>query len=139
MKKMLASVGAICSIAGLVYALSSYAGPENKTTHGEKSPIINTQKGDVNINYNDYYETQDHSSIVLKNPQVGTSLLISEPNLSAIRDSSKHVCSVLSGTPVKLTGRSTPEGGLEFKEVRVLVGECKGKIGWASPQNLAYK
>lgn len=130
-------IGTLCSILGLAWAIISYATPINQTVNNNSGYIIGENNGGVNINYAPNSDQNDQ--LILKNPKYGVSLVISVPDLSVIQDKTKHVCSAIAGTPIELTGRVTEGNVLPFKEVKIIKGECAGKIGWASPQNITFK
>ncbi|MBR8842397.1 hypothetical protein [Pseudoalteromonas sp. JC3] len=124
-------------IAGYSAFVSSGEARVNQTINGEKNTVIGEVSGQLTINYND--TGSKSQNLVLRNRSTGVSLIISEPNIMAATDKSKHVCNAIAGTPVVLTGRVADMSGIPmWKEVSILKGDCAGKVGWASVSVLGY-
>ena len=62
--------------------------------------------------------------------------IVSEPELMAVADKSKHICShAIEGTLLHPTGKVSSQGYLQFKQVQIIDGNCKGKIGWVNSEH----
>jgi len=134
-------IGLIASITGILgfgISLVSSADTVKQTINGDKNTVIGENKGSITINYGDaQLEAQRY---VLRNRSAGISLIVSEPDISAATDKSKHVCNALAGTPIKLTGKSADMSGVPmWKEVIIQKGECAGKKGWASTSVISFE
>lgn len=132
--------GSLASIIALGYSLSSIADSTTLTVNGSNNAVVGQNHGDININnYSSKDARSESDGLILRNMQAGLSLVMSYPSIASATDKSKHVCSAVSGTPIQLTGRSHSEGYLEFKEIKILKGECKEKTGWVNNRLIAFK
>ena len=133
--------GSIASIlALLLYFVPFQAQSEsiNKViTTGNQSPAIGENKGIVNFNYSSKQEQAVKKYIISKSS--GAVTIISEVSVSAIMDKSKHICTVISGTPIRLLNETAELNGAKFQKIQVTEGPCKGGIGWVHVSKLSYE
>lgn len=126
MTKKITIAASIATIIGVIFSITSYAGKDNH----------NTINGDINIQHQQAPKTG--STIVLDN-KGSSALVTSEPSIKNIADTSTHVCLAHSGTPISVTGKKASHGPIQFRQVKILSGECKGRVGWASHSVIAYR
>jgi hypothetical protein len=133
-----AFVASIATILGFVVTFTS-SGKETvkQIINGEKNTVIGENTGEITINYG--ASPSNTQTMVLRNERFGSALVLSEPSLDDIQNPKKQVCTASSNTPISLTGRKTKQGYLEWKEVTIMEGECKGKTGWASSNVIGYR
>lgn len=77
-------------------------------------------------------ETGSGDGLVLRNAQVGSTLVLSEPDLAATIDRKKHVCNVPDGTAVEKLEEGRGSAGAVWYRIRVLEGSCEGRDGWVN-------
>ncbi|MBW1931165.1 MAG: hypothetical protein JRH08_18990 [Deltaproteobacteria bacterium] len=136
--------GSIASIIGLIIYFSpiqSRSGDyvQNLTiTHGNQSPAIMENKGNININYNNQMPLTS-KSYVLRNPGGGSVLVVSLPSIEAVTDQSKHICLAIAGTPISLLPETVKKNGIEWRKIEIKEGLCAGKIGWVVTENVSYE
>ena len=132
--------GSLASIVALAIAITTNAQTTTQNISGNQNTVIGTTNAPVTINYNQESEVAvTKTQLVLNNRDSGVSLVLSKPSISFVTDSSYYVCEALAGTPIELTGNTSSEGFTSFKQVKILAGECQGKIGWASASVIKYK
>lgn len=131
--------GSVASIVALACSFSSTAGNTTQNINGSQNTVVGENHGDININYGSPQDNSSQGQFILNNSSAGSVLIRSETDMATITNQSTHVCLAISGTPVQLTGRETNQGFMQYKEVKILSGECKGKIGWAAHEVLSYK
>ena len=98
---------------------------------------------DLSLYGTEYKNPPDAPDFTLLN-QDGESVTLSDYSdkvivVAFIYTSCPDVCLAISGTPIQLTGKEKNQGFMKYKEVKILAGECKGKIAWAAHEVLAYK
>ena len=131
--------GSVASIVALVYSFPSTADQTTQNISGSHNTVVGENHGDININYGSPEKSASQNQLILNNSTAGSVLIRSETDMSTLTDNATHVCLAISGTPIQLTGKETSQGFMKYKEVKILAGECKGKIGWATHEVLAYK
>ncbi|MNR25255.1 hypothetical protein D3C85_1423940 [compost metagenome] len=131
--------GSVASIVALVYSLSSTADQTTQNVNGSHNTVVGENHGGININYGSSVNGNNPNQLILKNSAAGSVLIRSETDMSTLTDKTTHICLAISGTPIQLTGREKTQGVMEYKEVKVLAGQCEGKIGWAAHEVIAYK
>ncbi|HFZ1933577.1 hypothetical protein I5N09_12205 [Serratia marcescens] len=67
--------------------------------------------------------------------------LITQPNMDNLLEPTKHICQLIAGTLVTLTGKSAAMniGNAEWKEIAIIIGECAGQRGWTTSTALTYQ
>lgn len=137
MTKKITIAASIATIIGVIFSITSYAGKDNHNTiNGNHNINADTINGDINIQHQQAPKTG--STIVLDN-KGSSALVTSEPSIKNIADTSTHVCLAHSGTPISVTGKKASHGPIQFRQVKILSGECKGRVGWASHSVIAYR
>ncbi|EGR0849890.1 hypothetical protein EW081_23160 [Vibrio vulnificus] len=142
MTKKITLVASVATILGLCISFystfaSSKSTTVNQTINGNQNTTVGENSGTININVSD--SASKEQRLVLRNSATGSSLVVSEPDVFAATDPSKHVCDAFAGTPVSLTGRTSNQNNMIMHEVLILSGACKGKKGWASASVLSYE
>jgi hypothetical protein len=141
----LAFWGSVASIAGLIATLypTQKAQSENQNTYGDLSPAIGTVGGNVTINnYGGTSSTESRRKkhYVLRNSGGGSVLVLKKPDLGTFNDASNQVCTVISGTPIALTGEVSRQQGVElWQKVKINEGPCAGKTGWVVTHNISFE
>ncbi|EHH1219063.1 hypothetical protein J7H99_004803, partial [Vibrio parahaemolyticus] len=125
--------GSLSSIVGLAVAVIStpVASIEKQVVSGNNNTVVGENHGSINISYGD---SKSQKSYVVRNRSAGVTLMVSEPNIDAVFEPRKHVCNIVAGMEVRLTGRNSPDSLSIFKEVEVLSGDCAGKYGWVATE-----
>ena len=136
--------GSLASIAGL--CLTFYSGssvsqgtPNNSSsTLGSHSPAIAGPQGDVNISYGN--STPTEKTYVIRHPDGGAALIVSEPSIDSVMDPEKHICMAIAGTPIQLLDETSQLGGMVmWQKIEIVKGACTGKVGWSSVENISYE
>ncbi len=141
--KKISVAGSFATILGVAIATYSafVASSEqeiNQVMNGDKNTVVGENSGHISINYNE--NSSNSKNLVLRNSTTGVSLVLSEPDITVVTDKTKHVCAVISGTPVSLTGKvSDINASPRWKEISILKGECAGKTGWVSASVLSFE
>ncbi|EPV1122817.1 hypothetical protein ACV17F_000690 [Vibrio harveyi] len=140
--KRISLIASCATVLGLFVSLYSTLASSNSTTvnqsvNGSQNTIIGENSGTVHVNVGG--NSSNERKLVLRNSETGSSLLLSEPDMLAVMDVTKHVCEVIAGTPVSLTGRKFNQNNMVMHELFVLEGECQGQKGWASSSVLSYE
>ena len=65
--------------------------------------------------------------------------IVSEPDMMAGADNSKHICQAIQGTLIRPTGKVDGKGYAQLEQVQIISGNCKGKVGWVMSSNTEYK
>ncbi len=133
--------GSVASIVGLLLALlSMQANSDDTTTMGNQSPAISNTQGDVHINYGDT-KIDSSKKYVLRESQGGQPRVLKSPDIRGILDPSAQVCGqVFNGTEIKpLHETATQEGYEIWRKIKILKGECAGKVGWVLSPEISYE
>lgn len=130
--------GSLSSIIGLAVAFTSTPAIsiEKQVVSGNSNTVVGENHGSININYGN---SKSQKGYVVRNRSTGVTLMVSEPTIDAALDPSKHVCNIVAGTDISLTGKNSSDSLPIFKEVKVLSGECSGRYGWVSTENISYE
>ena len=123
----------------------------NGQTSQAKKNSDNTQQsqdGNGNVQVNNQGEgtvlinppTKHEKSHILENSLAGITLVKTIPGRKNLTDKSTHVCKAISGTSIKLLGEPLQKSASsEWQEIEIKDGQCKGKTGWVSTENIRYK
>lgn len=129
------SLASIVSLAMVVVPFHAQSG--DQTTHGSQSPIINDTTGTINLHYNNGSSSSQRIA-VLRGPY-GPAYVFSEPRIQADMQDS-IICTALGGTPIHLLGETAPQTGIKmWEKVQITDGQCAGKVGWATIENISYE
>ncbi|WP_139130746.1 hypothetical protein [Salinivibrio sp. SS2] len=140
MMKKIGFWGSIASILGLAIGVySMQAASNSQEINGNKNHVINENNGTININQGgDSYGAS--KAYILRNQSSGAVLVVAKPEVTAAMDKDSHVCMAPAGTEIVLTGKKASHSGIDmWRQVKITSGECTGKTGWASIENISYQ
>jgi len=130
---------ALASIVGLAMAVIPFhAQSGDQTTHGSQSPNFNDTKGTINLHYNNSGSSSQRIT-VLRGPHGGPAHIVNEPRHEAIIQGG-IICTALGGTPIRLLGKTVSQSDImKWEKVEITDGQCAGKVGWATTDNIRYE
>lgn len=138
MQNKLTILAGIATIIGTLFAgysaFSSSTETRSQFVNGSANTTIGSNSGNITITNT---PGEKAPQLVLKRPMP----LIAQPNMGNLLEPTKHICQLIAGTQVALTGKSAAMdiGNAEWKEISIITGECAGQRGWLTSTALTYQ
>lgn len=141
MKKftIVSGLASIVSLGLYFFPVPASSDSFEQNVEGQSNTVVGTQNGDITVNNYSSQSNDSEDTLVVNHPKGGGTYLMKEPDLFG--GSQNFICNLKQGVKLVSFGETyTSQNGFELAEkVKVINGNCAGKVGWVGSEVIMVK